>query len=70
MKSDDEECEEAEHSPPMWDADENVPDGWDKMFNESSDSDFEGFQFSCMTTFHKIYKKLILYYFNRPELGM
>ena len=44
MKSDDDNCEQVEYLPPLWDTDEDVPaEDLDKLFNKCSDSNFEGF---------------------------
>ena len=44
MKSDDEDCKNAEYMPSSWDAEEDVTEeDLDKLFNGSSESNFEGF---------------------------
>ena len=55
MKRDDEDCEEVEYLPPLWDADEDVPvEDLNKLFYESFDSNFEEFYFWCMIIFNQI----------------
>ena len=44
MTCDDKNCEEVQYLPPLYDANEDVPvEDLDKLFNESSDSNYEEF---------------------------